>query len=320
MRLLAAVTILGVAAAALTGCSAANGEQGPGRIVVGFSQVGAENGWRTANTEDIQSAFAAAGITLRFSDAEQQQQNQIAAIRSYIQQRVDVIAFSPVVETGWDTVLEEAKAAHIPVVLTDRSISTRDPSLYKTLIGSNFLLEGQRAGEWAAHAFDPAQKVQYLEIDGTTGAAPTIDRRKGFAQEVRDHKNFTMVASQVGDFTRAGGQQVMEAELKSHPGINFVYAENDDMALGAVQAIEAAGEVPGKDVKIVSVDATHDGLTALSQGKINYIVECSPLLGSALVGVVKDLAAGRPVPRRLITKETTFTQQQASIALPKRRY
>lgn len=320
MRLLAAVTVVGIAAAALTGCSAAGGEHGPGHIVVGFSQVGAENGWRTANTEDIQSAFKAAGITLRFSDAEQQQQNQIAAIRSYIQQRVDVIAFSPVVETGWDTVLEEAKRAHIPVVLTDRSISTRDPSLYRTLIGSNFLLEGQRAGQWAAHAFDPGQHVQYLEIDGTTGAAPTIDRRKGFAQEVRDDKNFTMVASQVGDFTRAGGQQVMEAELKSHPEINFVYAENDDMALGAVQAIQAAGEVPGKDVKIVSVDATHDGLTALSQGKINYIVECSPLLGSALVGVVKDLAAGRSVPRRLITHERTFTQQQAAAALPKRRY
>ncbi|MEO7017670.1 MAG: ABC transporter substrate-binding protein [Leifsonia sp.] len=321
MRRLAAIVVTGVAVAALTGCSAAaGGVSQSGHIVVGFSQVGAENGWRTANTNDIQAAFKSAGITLRFSDAEQQQQQQIAAIRSYIQQKVKVIAFSPVVETGWDTVLEQAKAAHIPVVLTDRSISTSDPSLYATLIGSNFLREGQRAGAWAAQAFPSSEQVDYLEIDGTTGAAPTIDRRTGFAQGLKGHANFTRVASQDGDFTRAGGQQVMEAELKSHPDINFVFAENDDMALGAIQAIEAAGEVPGKDVKIVSVDATHDGMTALSQGKINFIAECSPLLGSELVSVVKSIVSGRPVPRRIVTDETTFTRQQAIVALPTRKY
>lgn len=322
MNRLVAIGVIGVAIVALSGCtsSASATSGGTKNIVVGFSQVGAENGWRTANTDDIQTAFRNAGITLKFSDAEQQQQNQIAAIRSYIQQKVSVIAFSPVVETGWDTVLKEAKAAHIPVVLTDRSIATKDPSLYVTLVGSNFLLEGQRAGRWAAQEFKNTAHVNYLEIDGTTGAAPTIDRRTGFDQEIAGDPQFNLVARQDGDFTRAGGEQVMEAELKAHPNINFVYAQNDDMALGAIQAIEAAGETPGKDIKIVSVDATHDGMEALAGGKINFIVECSPLLGNALVKVVKEIATGEPVPRRIITKETTFTRAEAIKALPTRKY
>jgi galactofuranose transport system substrate-binding protein len=181
MRRAFATLLVCVALVALGGCTAATSSDGPGRIVVGFSQVGAENGWRTANTNDIRTAFSSAGITLRFSDAEQQQENQIAAIRSYIQQRVSVIAFSPVVETGWDTVLEQAKAAHIPVVLTDRSISTTDPTLYRTVIGSDFLKEGENAGAWAAEHFGTTTPVHFLELDGTTGAAPTIDRRTGFA-------------------------------------------------------------------------------------------------------------------------------------------
>ncbi|HEY5320532.1 MAG TPA: ABC transporter substrate-binding protein [Galbitalea sp.] len=305
---------------ALTGCSSQPDSSGPHDIVVGFSQVGAENGWRTANTNNIQFAFKSAGITLRFSDAEQRQDNQIAAIRSYIQQRVSVIAFSPVVETGWDTVLEEARAAHIPVVLTDRSISTKDPSLYTTLIGSNFLLEGERAGSWASKEFAKIPQVNYLEIDGTTGAAPTIDRKIGFDKAIAGQSNFTKVAEQDGDFTRAGGEQVMEAELKAHPNINFVFAQNDDMALGAIQAIKAAGEVPGKDIKIVSVDATHDGMEALAAGKINFIVECSPLLGHELAAVVQDIVAKKKVPRRMVTNETTFTRAQAIAALPTRKY
>jgi galactofuranose transport system substrate-binding protein len=322
MKRLLAIVVIGASLVALSGCtgSAASTTGGSSSLVVGFSQVGAENGWRTANTNDIQSAFRSAGIALKFSDAEQQQDNQIAAIRSYIQQKVSVIAFSPVVETGWDTVLGQAKAANIPVVLTDRSISTKDPSLYVTLLGSNFLLEGQRAGRWAAAEFAASKAVNYLEIDGTTGAAPTIDRRTGFRQEIAGDRQFHLVASQDGDFTRAGGEQVMEAELKAHPEINLVYAQNDDMALGAIQAIEAAGETPGTDVKIVSIDATHDGMEALAGGKINYIVECSPLLGNELVSVVKKIAAGQTVPRRIITKETTFTRAEAIKALPTRKY
>jgi galactofuranose transport system substrate-binding protein len=320
MKRLVAIVVTCSAIVALSGCSTEASSSAAGQTVVGFSQVGAENGWRTANTNDIQSAFKSSGITLRFSDAEQQQDNQIAAIRSYIQQKVSVIAFSPVVETGWDTVLKEAKAAHIPVVLTDRSISTKDPSLYTTLIGSNFLLEGERAGDWAAKEFAHTAKVNYLEIDGTTGAAPTINRRLGFEKGIGGSPQFTNVASQDGDFTRAGGEQVMEAELKAHPDINFVFAENDDMALGAIQAIEAAGETPGKDIKIVSVDATHDGMEALASGKINFIVECSPLLGHELVKVVKDIVSHKPVPRRIVTVETTFTRAQAIAALPTRKY
>lgn len=329
MKKLISIAAAGALLIGLAGCAGGAGATGGAsagpkpldKLVVGFAQVGAESGWRTANTKDIQSSFQDAGITLKFSDAQQKQENQIKAIRSYIQQGVDYIAFSPVVETGWDAVLNEAKAAHIPVILTDRAVDSKDTSLYATFLGSDFIAEGKKAGDWAVSEFKSATgPVNIVQLEGTTGAAPAIDRGKGFADAIAVNPNLKVIASQTGDFTRAGGKQVMEAMLKSNPKIDLVYAHNDDMGLGAIEAIQAAGLVPGKDIKIVTVDAVHDGMQALADGKINFIVECSPLLGKQLIDVIKTLNSGGTPEKRIITQETTFTKEQAIAALPSRKY
>jgi simple sugar transport system substrate-binding protein len=312
----------------LAGCAgggtSAGSSEGPKAtedLVVGFAQVGAESGWRTANTTDIQNAFKDAGIELKFSDAQQKQENQIKAIRSYIQQGVDVIAFSPVVETGWDAVLNEAKAASIPVVLTDRAVDSQDDSLYVSFLGSDFIEEGKKAGQWVVEEYaDSTDPVKIIQLEGTTGAAPAIDRAEGFAEVIGEDDKFEVVASQTGDFTRAGGKQVTEALLKSNPDVDLIYAHNDDMGLGAIEAIEAAGLKPGEDIKIVTVDAVKDGMQALADGKINYIVECSPLLGKQLVDIVTQINEGETPEKRIVTEETTFTQEQAVEALPDRQY
>jgi simple sugar transport system substrate-binding protein len=321
-----AISALAVAALAACGSGSAaapgsdGGSAGGDTIVMGFSQVGAESGWRTANTKSVQESAKSAGIELKFSDAQQKQENQIKAIRSFVQQKVDVIAFSPVVETGWDTVLLEAKRANIPVILTDRAVDSEDTSLYKTFLGSDFVLEGKKAGEWLVENSQGENEVNVVELQGTTGAAPAIDRKEGFADAIAAAPQIKVVASQTGDFTRSGGKQVMEAFLKSVPDIDVVYAHNDDMGLGAIEAIEAAGKVPGKDVKIITVDAVKDGMQALADGKINFIVECSPLLGDQLMELAKKVLAGETVPERVVTEETTFTQEQAKEALPNRKY
>jgi ABC-type sugar transport system substrate-binding protein len=309
----------------LTGCgggtAASGGSGGGGAITLGFAQVGAESGWRTANTKSIQSSAKDAGITLKFSDAQQKQANQIQAIRSYIQQKVSVIAFSPVVETGWDTVLKEAKAANIPVILTDRAIDSTDTTLYKSFLGSDFVNEGKEAGDWVAKQYASATgPVNIAVLEGTTGSAPANDRSKGFNDVIKADSKFKVVASQDGDFTRAQGKQVMESFLKSQSKIDVLFAQNDDMGLGALDAIQAAGLTPGKDIKIVTVDGTHDGLQALADGKFNYVVECNPLLGPQLMDLVKKVAAGQSVPNRILTKETAFDQDAAKAALPSRQY
>jgi len=291
------------------------------KLVLGFSQVGSESGWRAANTKSVKDSAKAAGVTLKFSDAQQKQENQIAAIRSYIQQRVNVIAFSPVVETGWDPGLREAKRAHIPVILTDRAVATKDKSLYVTFLGSDFIREGKYVGQWVANTYKGATKtVNIVEIQGTTGSAPAIDRASGFRSVIKSNPHLKIVASQTGDFTRAGGKQVMAGFLKSHKNIDLLFAHNDDEGLGAIEAIKEAGLVPGKDIKIVTIDAVHDGMVALSKGQINFIAECSPLLGPQLMDLAKQVIAGKSVPKRIVTKETTFTQAKAKVALPTRKY
>ncbi len=306
--------------AALTACGSGDGGSGAddGTITMGFAQVGAESGWRTANTKSVQDAAKAAGIDLKFSDAQQKQENQIRAIRSYIQQKVDVIAFSPVVETGWDTVLLEAKRANIPVILTDRAVDSEDTSLYETFLGSDFIEEGKKAGKWLVE--NSEGPVNVVELQGTTGAAPAIDRKEGFAEEIAARPDIKVVASQTGDFTRAGGKQVMEAFLNSTPNIDVVYAHNDDMGLGAIEAIKAAGMTPGTDIQIITVDAVKDGMTALAAGEISFIVECNPLLGPQLMDLAEKVVAGEEVPERVVTEETTFTQEEAKTALPERQY
>ncbi|MET7705916.1 ABC transporter substrate-binding protein [Micromonospora sp. NPDC005413] len=297
------------------------GTKDDGKITMGFSQVGAESGWRTANTTSIKDAASTAGIELKFDDAQQKQENQIKAIRNYIQQKVDVIAFSPVVESGWDTVLKEAKDAKIPVILTDRSVDSADKTLYKTFLGSDFVKEGKLAGEWLVEQKKTASgPVNIVELQGTTGAAPANDRKKGFAEAIAANPNLKVIASQTGDFTRAGGKQVMEQFLKANPKIDVLFAHNDDMGLGALEAITAAGKVPGKDITIITVDAVKDGMQALADGKFNFIAECSPLLGPQLMDLAKKVHAGETVPARIETEETTFTSEQAKEALPNRKY
>ena len=320
-----ALLTVGLAACGSSGGSSAPPAAGESAaadtLTMGFAQVGAESGWRTANTKSIQDSAVAAGVDLKFSDAQQKQENQIKAIRSYIQQRVDVIAFSPVVESGWDTVLLEAKRAQIPVILTDRSVDSTDDSLYVTFLGSDFIAEGKKAGDWLAQQYQGnTAPVSIVELQGTTGAAPAIDRKEGFTEAIAGAPNLQIVASQTGDFTRSGGKQVMEAFLKSQPKIDVVYAHNDDMGLGAIEAIEAAGKVPGQDIKIITVDAVKDGMQALADGKINFIVECNPLLGPQLMDLAKQVKAGQQVPKRVVTEETTFDQAGAQAVLSQRQY
>src|SRR5215831_13843845 len=290
------------------------------KIVVGFSQIGAESGWRTANTESIKSEAAKRGIELKFADAQQKQENQIKALRSFIAQGVDVIAFSPVVETGWQPVLTEIKRAKIPVILSDRAVKVTDDSLYVTFIGSDFVEEGRRAGNWLAKASNG--KAVIAELVGTPGSAPAIDRKKGFEEVLAKHPDMKIVKSQSGDFTRAKGKEVMESFLKSPDAkqITALFAHNDDMALGAIQAMEEAGVKPGKDILIVSIDGIHGAFEAMAAGKLNCTVECNPLIGPQLFDAVDAIMAKKTLPKRTVVQECAYEQAQAAAALPTRQY
>ncbi len=300
----------------VTGCSKKSGKE----IVVGFSQIGAESAWRVANTESIKSeADKRPNIKLKFSDAQQKQENQIKAIRSFIAQKVDVIGFSPVVESGWEPILREAKAANIPVILSDRAVDTDDDSLWVTFMGSDFIEEGRRAGKWLAK--NMKGKANIVELQGTVGSAPANDRKAGFAEILKKYPGMKIIKSQSGDFTRSKGKEVMEAFLKSEgKKINALYAHNDDMAIGAIQAIEEYGLKPGKDIIIVSIDAVRGAFEAMIEGKLNCTVECSPLLGPQFFDAVEDLAAGKPIPKRIVTKEGVFPREVAKKVLPSRKY
>lgn len=322
MRLIRKFAIGTLLGATLTLAASIDASAQDKHITLGFSQVGAESAWRTANTVSVKSAAKEAGIELKFSDAQQKQENQIRAIRSFIAQKVDVIAFSPVVESGWEPVLTEAKAAHIPVILTDRAVDVKDTSLYTTMIGSDFLEEGRRAGRWLEERYkNDAGPINIAELQGTVGSAPANDRHAGLMEIIKNDPKFKIIASQSGDFTLAGGKQVMEAFAKTYgKQINVVYAHNDDMALGAIQAMEEAGIKPGKDVSVVSFDATKGGFQAMVAGKINVDVECSPLLGPQLMSAVKDVVAGKPLPKRIVTNETVFPMSVAAQIMPTRKY
>ena len=261
-------------------------------VKVGFAQTGAESAWRTANTNSMKSEAEKRGIELKFADGQGKQENQIRAIRSFIAQRVDAIVLAPIVETGWDPVLREAKRAGIPVILTDRTIQTADESLYACFIGSDFYEEGRMAADWLAKK--TGGKGSIVELQGTPGSAPANERRRAFADALAKHPGLKIIDSQSGDFRRSGGKEVMEAFLKKHGrAITVVYAHNDDMALGAVQAIQEAGRKPGTDIIIVSIDAIKEAIQAVVDGKINCTVECNPLFGPKVYDTVTKLLAGQ---------------------------
>ncbi len=290
------------------------------KIRVGFAQVGAESDWRRANTESIKSEAAARGIELVFVDAQQKQENQIKALRSFVAQKVDVIALAPKVETGWEPVLKEVRQAGIPVILTDRSVDVSNPDLFVTFIGADFVEEGRRAAQWLGKATNG--KALVAELQGSPGAAPAIDRKKGFEEGIKAFPGIKIIKSQTGEFSRAKGREVMESFLKSPEGkqITALYAHNDDMALGAIQAIEEAGLKPGVDIKIVSIDGVKAAFEAMVAGKLNCTVECTPLLGPKLCDVVQALMAKKPVEHRIKTEAAVFEQATAAKDLPTRKY
>jgi galactofuranose transport system substrate-binding protein len=289
------------------------------KLVVGFSQIGAESAWRTAETESIRSEAVKRGVDLRFSDAQQKQENQIKAIRAFVAQRVDAIILAPVVETGWEPVLREVKRAKIPVVLVDRGIKVSDESLYATLIASDFVEEGRMAAEWLAKKMNG--KANIAELQGTPGAAPAIDRKKGFEEVLKKYPEMKVIKSQSGDFTRAKGKEVMEAFLKAEgKNIQAVYAHNDDMALGAIQAIEEAGLKPGSDLIVVSIDGVKGAFDAMVAGKLNCTVECNPLLGPAAFDAIEALKAGKTLPKKTIVKDQVFDQSVAQEVIASRKY
>lgn len=289
------------------------------KLKIGFAQTGAESAWRTANSESMKAEAAKRGIDLKFSDGQGKQENQLRAVRSFITQRVDAIVIAPIVETGWDPVLREAKRAKIPVIITDRTIQTADESLYVCFIGSDFFEEGRMAAEWLAKKVNG--KGSIVELQGTPGSAPANERRKAFAEGLAKYPDLKIIDSQSGDFRRAGGKEVMEAFLKKHgKAIEIVYAHNDDMALGAIQAIEAAGLKPGIDITIVSIDAIKEAVQAVVDGKINCTVECNPLFGPKVYDTIEAILAGKEVPKKAFNKDELFDATNAAAALPTRQY
>jgi simple sugar transport system substrate-binding protein len=267
----------------------------------------------------MKSEAAKRGIELKFSDAQGKQENQIRAIRSFITQGVDAIVIAPIVETGWDPVLREAKRARIPVVLTDRTIQTADESLYACFIGSDFYAEGKMAADWLAKHV--GGRANIVELQGTPGAAPANERRRAFADGIKSHPGLKIIDSQSGNFERSSGKQVMEAFLKKHgKAINVVYAHNDDMALGAAQAIEEAGLKPGKDITLVSIDAIREAVKAVAEGRLNCTVECTPLFGPKVYDTIAKIIAGEKVPKKIFNVDELFDATNAARALPTRKY
>lgn len=280
---------------------------------VGFAQEGDENAWRTAETKSMRAEAEKRGVNYSFANAQGDKEKQINAVRSFVVQRVHAIILAPKDESGWDPVLQEARDAKIPVILVDRGVSA-DPSLYATLIASDFVQEGQRVARWLVDDTKGQAEVNIVELEGTAGAAPAIDRKKGFDDEVAKHPNMHILASQDGNFTREQGKKVMTNFLLTigKDKINVVYAHNDDMALGAIQAIEAAGKKPGTDIKVVSIDGIHDGLQAILDGKINCIVECNPLLGPAAFDAVAAAEKGESLPKRQTQTDALFDQKNVT--------
>lgn len=292
-------------------------------IVIGFSQLGSESDWRKANTASIVDAANEAGVTLLMENAEQSQEAQFAAIRSFIEAKVDVIAIAPVVQTGWEDILLEIKEAAIPAVIIDRSVNVDDTSLYVTFIGSDFYEEGMKAGKYALDKMrNSAGHIRIVELAGTVGSTPSIDRGRGFRDAISKRADLEVVASLPADFTQEQGRYVMEQILidskQSLPHILF--AHNDDMAIGAIEAIEDYGLKPGKDIIIISVDGTKQAFEMMLEGKINAVVECNPLLGPLLMQAAREIMAGRTIPKRIIPPEDIFTPEYAAIEVHNRLY
>lgn len=321
-KFLGGLALAGVVALTLVGCSApaGGGDGGDELITVGFAQTGSESGWRSANTESMKAAFSTEnGFELVFNAADNKPEAQIAAVRSFINQGVDAIVIAPIVVDGWDDVLKEAKDAGIPVILEDRTVSASE-DLYATWVGLDFEQEGRTAGEWVAENFGETG-ANLVVLEGTTGSSAALDRATGFNEAIAGSDAIKVLDSQTGNFTRADGKTVMEGFLQKYGSdINVLFAHNDDMGLGALDAIKAAGLTPGVDIQIVTIDAVKDGMTALAEGEFNFIVECNPILGEQVADLVKKVLAGEEVDKAYIVPDGAFTQEDAIELLPTRPY
>ena len=288
------------------------------QLIVGFAQLGAESEWRVANTLSIKETAEQLDVELRFFDAQQKQENQIEAVRKLIVERVDVIGISPIVETGWDEVFQEAKDAGIPIILVDRRANVPE-ELYVSYLGSDFLEEGRNAARVLTQLVNGQANV--VELVGTIDSAPANDRYKGFREIISAYPGIKIIDSQTGEFTLARGREVMAEFLQKYGDqITAVYAHNDDMALGAIQAIEEYGLRPGVDIKIVSIDATRGAFEAMIAGKLNATIECNPLLGPQFFELVLKVVNGEPYPRWVPSIEGIFYPNNASEILPTRKY
>ena len=316
--------LLLAAALALAGCAAAPQREGDeGALLLGFSQLGSESAWRLGNTRSVQEAAARAGVQLMYDNAEQKQEKQIKAIRSFIAYQVDVIAFAPIVEDGWDTVLREAKDAGIPVLTTDRMIHTEDESLYAGFIGSDFEAEGRKAGAFLIEKADRmgAERLNIAEISGTIDSTPMKQRGQGFRYALAGDERFEIIASVSGDFLRSKGKECMTQLLEEYEDIQVLYAHNDAMTLGAIEAIEQKGLKPGRDIIIITVDGEQAAIDLLRQGKVNCVVECTPMIGDTIMALAKKLAAGEPIARTTYSQERVFSEFDGDLdSLPERGY
>ncbi len=281
------------------------------QLTIGFSQVGSESGWRTAFSESVKAAAEERGIDLKFSDAQQKQQNQIKAVRSFVAQQVDAIIIAPIVETGWKPVLREAKRANIPVVIVDRNVALNDDSLYVTRIAPDFEHEGKKAASWLMER--TGGDCNIIELQGTVGSSAAIGRMKGFKDYIADYPDAKIIRSQTAEFTRSKGKEVMESILKVEGGgenICAVWAHNDEMAIGASQAIAEAGLDPGEDILLVSVDAVDNVFESIHDGDINASVEMSPHLGGPAFEVIKKYLEGkRDFPKWIVMEGRVFTRE-----------
>ncbi|MFR0078594.1 MAG: ABC transporter substrate-binding protein [Blautia sp.] len=322
--LLALTMVLGMGACATAGSAEKEAAKDGGSaeagdsndlITVGFSQVGAESDWRTANTDSMKSTFSEEnGYKLIFDDAQQKQENQITAIRNFIQQEVDYIVLAPVTETGWDTVLQEAKDNDIPVIIVDRMVEVSDDSLFTGWVGSNFKLEGQKAVAWLDAFLEASgrgeEEINIVDIQGTIGASAQIGRTEGLEEGIEAHDNWNLLAQQSGEFTQAKGQEVMESILKQHgDDVDVVYCENDNEAFGAIDAITAAGKTIGTkegEIMVMSFDTTSAGLKDTLDGKIALDTECNPLHGPRVQELIEKLEAGEEIEKLTYVDETMF--------------
>lgn len=287
-------------------------------VTVAFSQIGQESDWRTANTDSVKEAIVNAGWDLVYDDAQQKQENQVKALRNFISQGVDYILFTGVVSTGWEEVLKEVNEAEIPLVLMDRMPDCLDKIDYAAAFGGDFVEEGRRMAQWTANYVEKigksGEEMNVVILEGTTGADAASGRQKGIEEVLANYPNLKIVASQTGNFSRAEAQPVMESFLKAHDQIDILLAHNDDMALGAIEVIKAAGKVPGKDIIIVGCDSPKTAFEAIIAGEMNATIECTPLYGPFVVDFLNRLIAGEELSKEVVHPEEGCFDAEGGIA------